>query len=186
VYSGAMLICSVPECVREAKLKGMCKLHYDRSWRNGDVTLRRPINGWSRQFASCIRCSRTDTRHVGKGLCKRCFATVGGVGGAVRGRRKTLRRRGLTQTEYDALWTKQDGRCAICHAAQPRLINRGTQLHHALHIDHDHKTQRVRGLLCGKCNQGLGLFDEDSERLIAAAAYLESERDITEAKTLLQ
>lgn len=41
-----------------------------------------------------------------------------------------------------------------------------------LHIDHCHNTHKFRGLLCGKCNTGLGMFDENIEKLLKAISYL--------------
>lgn len=74
-----------------------------------------------------------------------------------------LNRLGITQEEFDGLLAEQQGKCAIdgCMGA-------------AEHIDHDHKTGQIRGLLCGRCNPGLGLFDDDPAKLFAAAKYLES------------
>jgi hypothetical protein len=63
---------------------------------------------------------------------------------------------------YEQLLFEQDLVCAIC-----RRIS-GT-----LHVDHDHQTGEVRGLLCTKCNLGIGCFVDDPERLLAAAIYLE-------------
>ena len=68
---------------------------------------------------------------------------------------------GLTIEERNALFAAQDGVCAIC---RQRPIK---------HIDHDHPTGAVRGGLCGPCNMGLGQFDDDPQRLRAAAHYLE-------------
>jgi hypothetical protein len=67
---------------------------------------------------------------------------------------------GLSLEEYDALLAKQDERCAIC----------GRKC--ALQVDHDHKTRKVRGLLCGRCNHGLA-FLEAQGFLSKALRYLE-------------
>lgn len=60
----------------------------------------------------------------------------------------------------------QEGRCAICGDTTPR--NPG--------LDHDHRTGGFRGVLCGPCNQGLGMFCDSPELLRKAAAYLEIPR----------
>ncbi len=73
---------------------------------------------------------------------------------------------GLTEQEYEALLKKQDYRCAICRAKNG-LVGRG-----CLAVDHCHDTGKVRGLLCGKCNRGLGFFQHDSKLLRKAIGYL--------------
>jgi hypothetical protein len=73
-----------------------------------------------------------------------------------------LRSRHLLEHERDALLAAQDGRCAICRNADKR----------ALSIDHAHGTGRVRGLLCRRCNLGLGCFGDDIAFLEAAITYL--------------
>jgi hypothetical protein len=71
---------------------------------------------------------------------------------------------GLLPEQYQALVDKQDGLCAICRG--PSTDGR------ALHIDHNHETGAVRGLLCFECNSGLGKFGDDLETLRAALRYL--------------
>ena len=78
--------------------------------------------------------------------------------------RRILRRYGLTIDDYNRMLAAQDGKCKICRKTCPT----GRRLS----VDHCHKTNRVRGLLCDPCNRGLGSFRDEPERLIAAANYL--------------
>jgi hypothetical protein len=92
--------------------------------------------------------------------------------------RANLKKHGLTSEQYDALLAAQGGGCAICKGTTP--YGRGR-----FHIDHDHACcpgQRscgkcVRGLLCGRCNPGLGAFQDSPDLLVAAAAYLMTSRE---------
>ena len=72
---------------------------------------------------------------------------------------------GITPAIYEALLIKQHGACAIC-----RKKNLGTR---RLAVDHNHTTGKIRGLLCAKCNSGLGLFNDSVSLLISAMDYLE-------------
>jgi hypothetical protein len=64
-------------------------------------------------------------------------------------------------------------RCEICNAEQsPRHDRRAT----SLVVDHDHDGHFVRGVLCDNCNRAVGLMGDDSERLIAAARYLDAKK----------
>lgn len=74
------------------------------------------------------------------------------------------RKFGITGAEYDDIKREQGGVCAICEG-QPRGGG-------AFHVDHDHATGHVRGLLCTNCNTGLGQFHDDAELLVVARAYL--------------
>jgi hypothetical protein len=67
---------------------------------------------------------------------------------------------------YDAMLEEQGHRCAICLTGTPG--GRGSW-----HIDHQHGTTNVRGLLCNRCNQGLGYFRDNRANLERANAYLE-------------
>lgn len=81
-------------------------------------------------------------------------------------RDKNLRRKyGITLAERNAMLVAQGGHCAICPATEPG--GRGE-----FHVDHDHNTGRVRGLLCHSCNTAIGLLGEDPKRLGAVLEYL--------------
>lgn len=70
---------------------------------------------------------------------------------------------GLAKGQFDEMMKAQDGKCAIC----PRDLKpcQGT------HVDHDHVTGKVRGLLCPRCNRNVALLD-DEELLAKTAAYV--------------
>jgi hypothetical protein len=72
------------------------------------------------------------------------------------------RRYGMGARDVDALIESQGGRCPLCGRPAPN------------HVDHDHTTGRVRGVLCFNCNGGLGQFGDDIDRLAAAIAYLDT------------
>jgi hypothetical protein len=82
-------------------------------------------------------------------------------------RRHHLKHRyGITPEQYEEMLGKQGGGCAVCGTRFPG----GNSTN--FHVDHCHKTGRVRGLLCRKCNHALGLVDDDPELLRALADYL--------------
>ena len=67
---------------------------------------------------------------------------------------------GLSLSDFDLLVSQQSGKCAIC-GANTKLF-----------VDHSHDSLVIRGLLCNKCNLGLGLFNDNPELLKQAAEYL--------------
>lgn len=75
-----------------------------------------------------------------------------------------LRNYNITLEEVKALKEKQNNACAICF--KPFTNSKKT------HIDHDHYTMKVRGILCSNCNLGLGNFKDDIESLQEAIRYL--------------
>ena len=123
---------------------------------------------------------------MGHGLCKSCYAKKRyfGDGGKIKARMQayaashpaqrhaTWRKYayGLTEAEWYRLYEKQEGRCAICRAAEP--IN-------VLNVDHDHETDEVRGLLCGRCNKALGYLDDRPDLLVRAQRYLERNEEMS-------
>lgn len=81
-----------------------------------------------------------------------------------RARRKRLAKLyGLTLEDFDAILARQGHACAICR----RAPESGPV------VDHCHETGRVRGILCGPCNSGMGQLGDSPSRLLAAAAYLQ-------------
>jgi len=79
---------------------------------------------------------------------------------------RLLAKYGLDEAGYDILLHKQDGKCAICGKEH-------NGKHNVFAIDHCHKSNVVRSLLCKQCNVGLGNFFDDPEVLRKAAEYLE-------------
>jgi hypothetical protein len=88
------------------------------------------------------------------------------------GRKKIhyLRFRGIyiTEKQLSELYELQHGECAICKLPLKSEFKVDTP-----HIDHDHTTGKIRGLLCQKCNSGLGFFQDDPTRLSRIIAYLQ-------------
>jgi hypothetical protein len=110
-------------------------------------------------------CGAEVTTPVGKPVCPDCRKDQR-PGAQARERVRTLLLYGLTQREWNALVRKQRDRCAICKTSTPG--GRGERWH----IDHDHMTGKVRGLLCHRCNMGVGFFLDDPEIIKAAARYV--------------
>jgi hypothetical protein len=85
---------------------------------------------------------------------------------------------GLTVEQHQRLYDGQNGVCAICGQPETRVI--GGKIA-ALTVDHNHHTGQVRGLLCSRCNLGLGMFCENIEFLKKAVAYLQDQAEPVEA-----
>jgi hypothetical protein len=80
---------------------------------------------------------------------------------------------GIEPQEYDRMFEEQDGVCAICKKEET-ATRLGTVIR--MPVDHCHTTGQVRGLLCDKCNKGIGHFFDDPDLLRSAADYLERTR----------
>jgi hypothetical protein len=123
--------------------------------------LRSPANRAARPKRFCSR------------ACKQKERILNGKAAAATARHLIKRKYGISQDEYRALRDRQGGACAICGTTTPI----GKLPHHDreafwLHVDHDHKTGQIRGLLCTKCNIGLGQFKDDPLLLQTALRYL--------------
>lgn len=71
---------------------------------------------------------------------------------------------GITLHEFEKMFDKQGRRCAICRG----ILCHGKNWH----VDHDHKTKEIRGILCGWCNTALGKFQENPNILEMAKLYI--------------
>lgn len=124
--------------------------------------------------AFCPRCESTKpltdfgrnagARNGRTAYCRPCHNDVGRAGrerlhGSTRNYHLKARY-GITAAEVDAMVEARCGRCALCQEREPQ------------HVDHDHRTGAVRGVLCSTCNQGLGNFRDRADLLREAAAYL--------------
>lgn len=160
--------CTVPGCEAWRVGHGLCRLHYERqralgrppvlypgrtcAWCEGDIPETRPADAI---FCStkCKQYSSNEKQRQNPEARERQRAA------------NLMKKFGMTVAEYDALLEAQQSACAICRSSEPRGRGR-------FHVDHDHNTGTVRGLLCNECNAGLGKFKDDPQLLEAAMTYL--------------
>jgi hypothetical protein len=139
------------------------------------------------QIITCGHPGRT--KGAVKGLCHSCYQTQwmkahpdsnSGNGWAKRNpervmekaRALSFRKYGITRQQFEQSWEKQNGKCGnpACDASFPKEMQ--SRRGHALKIDHDHSTGKVRGLLCSSCNVTLGHMKDSKERLAGLITYL--------------
>ena len=80
---------------------------------------------------------------------------------------------GITKEHFEEIYNNQDGKCFICDISEKELKDKNSA---GLAIDHDHKTGKIRGLLCHNCNKGLGLLKDDPNILKKGIDYLLKEQ----------
>ncbi len=109
----------------------------------------------------CLKGHNTDVvGRADKNYCKECQKI------------KQLKYRyGITYEDYNKLFNKQNGLCAGCYRHQAQFKRR-------LNVDHDHKTGKVRGLLCMKCNTLLGFVEDDPQILQRLQEYLRRNNNV--------
>lgn len=120
-----------------------------------------------RRFAS--KCKECDRKRVEKYAKTRVFKKLA--------KQQQLKYKfSLSIERWNKMLEEQNYSCAICETAQK-------DLNKTLCVDHDHKTGKVRGLLCHNCNVALGSFRDNSKILVRAIEYLKS-KEFQEVKLL--
>ena len=105
----------------------------------------------NRRCSSCKKTAQETEFFPSKGwYCKSCQTKY-----------RRLKSYGITEEDFQRRLEEQGGLCKLCGVRK------------ATHIDHDHQTKAVRGVLCNSCNAALGIFFESPERLRQAADYVE-------------
>lgn len=77
---------------------------------------------------------------------------------------------GMSYQDVVSMLAAQNGRCSIC---KDQIAVSQDEVRNTAHVDHDHESGIVRGLLCSKCNTGLGMFKDNIRNLAQAIVYLE-------------
>lgn len=160
-------MCSVDGCEQPHVGNGLCRKHYMRSYAREKSATER-----AESPHVCERCGvvffpvryKTDRSRFCSRACKEKARTASGRA-AVDVRKSYFKTRyGLTVEQVEEM---AEAGCGICGTTE--WMGR----HNRPHVDHDHKTGKVRGILCSECNTGLGKFKDDPALTQAATAYLE-------------
>jgi hypothetical protein len=131
------------------------------------------ICGSCKKKKSLIAFSNSPNRSSGvSGWCKECENKNKRTKYQNRIRNSNLKKYGLDETGYQKLLQKQEGKCKICGIHETDAPSVGSSRRGILCVDHNHVTNKIRGLLCSKCNTGLGLFFDDVSNLEKAILYL--------------
>jgi hypothetical protein len=158
-------------CLVESRIasRGMCQPCYKRWLRQTPKDQREPVDRktWKpRAFREAV--CHPGERDKGHGLCGKCYQIEYRKKNRTylnqqSERARLIREFGITPEQRDEMVLAQDGRCAIC--CNKPFSGR------SLHIDHCHKTGKVRGLLCATCNWYLGKIDADPSILKRINSY---------------
>lgn len=162
--------CREDHCSRKARVDGLCSAHYE-SLRRGEMAEENRIVR-TKKYVHLLQNLEVTTMTA---VCKHCgpvevyYRRDKDVYACKSARRAyqadyQLRRAyGITLEQKEDMLKKQGDMCAICS----KTIDLFTA-----HVDHIHGTKIIRGILCGTCNQALGLFQDNEEVILSALEYL--------------
>lgn len=167
--------CQVAGCAKKVtcKKRKLCATHNDRWLQYGDLYADVPIKQGvilatrrkalqaKHGYRYCRICKKTkkikefDSHKSGSYICRFCIRDV------------ALRKvHGIGILDYTCMLKKQKGKCALCKTENPGSKNL------FFSIDHDHQTGRIRGLLCNKCNLGIGVIERGKIPITRLVKYL--------------
>jgi hypothetical protein len=171
IASGKKIACST-RCARRTQQRERMEQPQDKDRRRCTRCREEKAIG---EFYGATPGSKLDKCYDGVSMpCKACRIVVGAtrreanlerVRRAERSR-VLLKKYDMTYEEYEAMYAKQGGRCACC-GDSIELTGTGT------HVDHDHLTQAIRGILCHFCNTAEGMLKGSVERARMMLAYIE-------------
>lgn len=150
--------CTADGCSAPVKAKGLCQAHYALLLRHGHTKHRD-----RKQPKRTCTINGCTNWYYASGLCHQHYMR----------KRKLREKYGITPAQEAEMFAAQSGVCAICACERTKTDSRSGKLMD-FDVDHCHTTGKVRGLLCSRCNRGIGLFQDDPAILRRAAAYLES------------
>jgi len=134
-----------------------------------------PGSGRKKKMATC----HPDRPNKSYGRCQACYSKTPDQATKARFKSRIHRYKkvyGISLVQYEEMLEKQNYGCAICGRKEAK---RGTD--HPMYVDHNHKDNVVRGLLCHYCNLSIGHFGDDPAILLRAASYLLGELHLHEA-----
>ena len=169
--------CSQDGCGRDVCARGLCNSHYCALRRAGDLAMvatRAPHHRLSKidreaRTATCALCGHVDIqlRSNGQARCgpaRRAEPRHASKRGKVTAEARRRWKYGLTSEQLSALQAAAQGRCGICDV----------EFGEDFHVDHCHETGLVRGLLCPRCNKGIGWLNDDPAAVLSAYFYLKA------------
>lgn len=151
------------ECIRETRNSSVNPRQ--RSNKNHELALKAAALGQT-IYTAAKPCKLGHTsRFVNSNNCVACDELMRQKHKITQKYNRITKEYGLSKEEYMALVALQNSSCKLCEKFE--------EDHFKLHVDHCHDKLKVRGLLCGKCNQGIGLLNHSPNLLRQAALYCE-------------
>lgn len=146
-----MRICSIEGCIRPHSGKNLCKWHYDNLPENKEKAKQRAQKPHIIQQRKDARAKPERKKYMRNWQLKKDF--------------------NISIIDFNKMFIAQHGRCAICE----KVLSESGSRSKTAHVDHNHSTGKVRGLLCKPCNQGIGFLRDNIEILANAIEYLKED-----------